>query len=132
MRDRSSVLLPHFTLCSILAWGGLIVSETLAQVALKAAGDRLGSMDFGVGWVMSAITDPWTVAGVIGYVGAFASWMTVLNRIPLSLGFPLTSVIYVTVTAASVLLFREEFGVLRWSGIMLIVVGVVIIGTEED
>ncbi|WP_414476167.1 DMT family transporter [Microvirga sp. M2] len=132
MRDRASVLQPHLTVSSILAWSGLVVSETLAQVALKAAGDHLGSMDFGIDWVMSAITNPWTLAGAVGYIGAFASWMIVLDRIPLSLGFPLTAVIYVTVTAASVLLFQEQFGLLRWSGIALIVVGVAIIGTEED
>jgi multidrug transporter EmrE-like cation transporter len=56
----------------------------------------------------------------------------ILDRLPLSLGFPLTSVCYVTVSAASVLIFREEIGLLRGLGIVLIVLGVVVIGSEEE
>lgn len=132
MNAGSGALRPSLTPTAVAAWAALVLFETLAQVALKAGGDALGDAPIDVDWLLSAAANPWVLAGVLGYVGSFVSWMVILDRIPLSLGFPLTSVCYVTVTAASVLLFHEEIGWLRGAGIALVVVGVMVIGTEEE
>ena len=121
------------TPAAVAAWTALVLFETLAQVALKAGGDKLGDAPLDTAWILSAATEPWVIAGVLGYLGSFISWMVILSfAIPLSLGFPLTSVCYVTVTAASVLFFHEEVHGLRGAGIALIIVGVIVIGTEEE
>lgn len=132
MSAETGSLRPSLTPTALAAWSALVLFETLAQVALKAGGDALGDAPLDGAWLLAAATDPWVLAGIFGYVGSFVSWMVILDRIPLSLGFPLTSVCYVTVTAASVLLFREDIGWLRGGGIALIVLGVIVIGTEED
>ena len=132
MSAGNGALRTSLTPAALAAWAFLILFETLAQVALKAGGDRLGDGAVDLAWLAAAAADPWVVAGVLGYVGSFVSWMVILDRLPLSLGFPLTSVCYVTVSAASVLIFREEIGWIRGLGIVLIVVGVVVIGSEEE
>jgi drug/metabolite transporter (DMT)-like permease len=132
MSAETGALRPSLTPAALAAWTALVLFETLAQVALKAGGDTLGDAPLDLSWVLSAATNPWVLAGILGYVGSFVSWMVILDRIPLSLGFPLTSVCYVTVTAASVLLFHEEIGWLRGGGIALIILGVIVIGTEEE
>lgn len=112
----------------------LVVFETLAQVALRAAGVEIAAAgpSTALEWASAAVASPWAWVGAAGYVGSFLAWMVLLSRMPLSLGFPLTAVVYVTVTAASVLLFEEAVGLLGWSGIVLIVVGVAILGGEGD
>ena len=114
------------------AWVGLVAFETLAQVALKVAGTALEAQTDWLAWLGVAIGSGWAWLGVLGYVGSFLAWMIILDRLPLSLGFPLTSVVYITVTAASVLVFHEEMGLLRMSGVALIILGVVVLGTERE
>ncbi len=66
----------------VLAWGALILFETLAQVALKVAGERLATLRFGGAWVLAALHEPSAYAAACGYVGAFLAWMTILDRMP--------------------------------------------------
>lgn len=114
------------------AWTLLVAFETLAQIALKAAGETLAAAPDLPHWFAAAAGSGWAWLGVLGYLGSFAAWMAILDKLPLSLGFPLTSVVYVTVTACSALVFREEIGALRWAGIGLIIVGVIVLGTEDE
>ncbi len=122
---------PPGRVAALAGWCALILAETLSQVALKAAGDRLDGLPLGGAWLLHAAGEPLVWLGVIGYCGSFAAWMTILDRIPLSRGFPLTAIVYLAVTAASVLLFHEGVGPLRAAGIALIVLGVAVVGTEE-
>ena len=119
------------TILAGVAWTFLVLCETLAQVALKAAGSAMEGVP-PEAWLWAAATNGWAWIGVIGYLGSFAAWMTILDRMPLSLGFPLTSIVYVSVTAASAVLFGEHVGALRWAGVAIIIAGIVLLGTEDD
>jgi drug/metabolite transporter (DMT)-like permease len=113
---------------AIFAWLLLLGFETLAQVALKAGGQTLAEVPFGMMWLLTAATSPWVLAGIAGYIGGFAAWMVILDRVPLSLGFPLTAVVMLAVTAASHYLFGENLTLWRMLGILSIVAGVVVMG----
>jgi drug/metabolite transporter (DMT)-like permease len=116
---------------TVAAWVLLLAFETLAQVALKAGGEGLSDMPFGAAWLGAAIGNPWVLLGALGYFGSFLAWMVILDRLPLSLGFPLTAVALLTVAAASFLVFGETLTLWRIAGIGLIVAGVVIMGRGE-
>jgi drug/metabolite transporter (DMT)-like permease len=116
---------------AIIAWFGLLVFETLAQVALKAGGNALAQRPFGVTWLEAALINPWVLAGILGYLGSFAAWMVLLNRLPLSFGFPLTAVVMLSVVLASCLLFGETITLGRMIGIGLIIAGVMLTGRGD-
>jgi drug/metabolite transporter (DMT)-like permease len=116
---------------AIIAWFGLLVFETLAQVALKVAGNALAQHPFGVTWLEAALSNPWVLAGILGYLGSFAAWMVLLNRLPLSLGFPLTSIVMLSVVLASCLFFGETITPGRMIGIGLIIAGVTLTGRGD-
>jgi len=116
---------------AVAAWIVLLASETLAQIALKAGGQSLSRTPFGTGWLATAATTPWVLVGVMGYIGGFLSWMFILDRIPLSLGFPLTAIVMLMVALASCLVFGETLTVWRLSGIGLIIAGVLMVGGGE-
>lgn len=114
-----------------LAWGALILFETLAQVALKEAGESLATLGFGGAWVLAALHEPSAYAAACGYVGAFLAWMTILDRMPLSRGFPMSSLVTLAIIAASVLVFGETLDGWRLAGIALILAGLALMGNEE-
>jgi multidrug transporter EmrE-like cation transporter len=115
---------------AVAAWLCLVVFETLAQVALKAGGNALADRPFDIDWLAAAATNGWIALGIIGYLGSFVAWMAILDRLPLSLGFPLTAIVYVTVAAASIVVFGEVVDYSRLAGIGLIVAGIVLLGRE--
>ena len=114
-----------------VAWMALLGFEALAQIGLKAGGERLADQPFGLHWLLQALSEPWVLAGIIGYLGAFAAWMAILDRVSLSFAFPLTAVIMIVVAAASYFIFGETISWLRGFGIALIIAGVVMIGRSD-
>lgn len=123
---------PPPRLLPALSWGALILFETVAHVALRAAGLEISARGPATAWQWAgvAVGNPLAWVGAAGYLGAFFAWMVLLARMPLSSGYPLTAVVYVTVTAASFFVFDEGVGLLGWLGIGLIVGGITILGVE--
>ncbi|TDP46397.1 EamA family transporter [Zavarzinia compransoris] len=115
----------------VFAWLFLLAFETLAQIALKAGGNALTDQPFGGDWLLAAVTSPWVIAGMAGYIGSFCAWMIILDRTPLSFGFPLTAVVMLCVTLAAYVVFGEVLTGWRTAGIALIILGVIVMGGEE-
>ena len=118
-------------LSRVLAWGALILFETAAQAALKAGGDQLTGLPLGRAFVAAAVVEPWVWVGALGYLGSFVAWMVILDRMPLSRGFPMSSLVAVAVVAASVLLFGEVLDTWRVVGLTLILSGLALMRNDE-
>jgi len=116
----------------VAAWTGLLASETVAQLTLKAGGAALAGEPFGVGWLLHAVSSPWVLAGIAGYIGSFAAWMIILDRMALSLAFPLTAMVILVVTLASYLAFGEVLTFWRASGIAVILAGILLLGDDAS
>ncbi|HEC24104.1 MAG TPA: multidrug resistance protein, partial [Chloroflexi bacterium] len=67
------------------------------------------------------------VAGLV-YVFGFALWLVVLSRLELSIAYPVLALTYILVPLASHLFFGEAIPPLRWLGMLVIMIGVVIVG----
>ena len=74
--------------------------------------------------------DFWT--GVIIYMFNFFLWMFVLSRIDLSLAFPISSASYIFVAILSMLFLNEKISLLRWGGIVMIVVGIYLMSKSAN
>ncbi len=64
------------------------------------------------------------LAGAGLYVLNFFLWITVLSRVDLSVAFPTGSTSYVIVALLSMFFLGEQISPYRWSGILLIIVGI--------
>lgn len=115
----------------LFAWGGLVAFETLAQAAMKAGGEALAGLPFGRIFLLTAIREPLVLVGAAGYLLSFAAWMVILEKVPLSRGFPMSSVVALAIVAVSVLGFGEVLDGWRLSGIALIVGGLFLMGDED-
>ncbi len=54
-------------------------------------------------------------------------WLAVLSRFEISLVYPMVSLAYGVVAIASLILFKENVTMIRWVGIGVIILGVVLI-----
>ena len=112
-------IIPYAILQSILLVGG--------QVFLKLALTRLPSFAWTREFWLSLLTN-WQFA-VCGLLFAAASllWMYIVKVFPFSSAYPMVSLSYVFGMVAAMLVFHEEVSVIKWVGVMLIVLGCMLI-----
>jgi uncharacterized membrane protein len=87
----------------------------------EAPAERLGGM------VRRAASNPWLLWGVALQASFFFMYLTLLSRAEVSQVLPLTSVDYIVVALLAQLLLAEAVTATRWTGIVLIVVGVFLV-----
>jgi len=115
-----------------VAWSALLFFETLCQVSLKLAGRSTGAFDFSAGAFLRALETPWLWVAIGCYVGAFLVWLTILRRTTLSAAFATSAIVFVAVMFASWLVFREHIGLVQALGATIIVVGILLLGADEE
>lgn len=112
-----------------------IVFSASAQPLLKKGADR-------VHLVMEAahapdwhspfyfLLDLWAWLGIVAIIASLLSWLHALKTVPLNIAFNLAGIIHVLVPLASWMFLGEFISPLRWSGILLVTLGVVITAKE--
>lgn len=104
------------------------VLDTAGQVLMKKGAAAVGPS----AGVLSAmgftpLASGWTWLGIAAYLISLTSWLYVLRTIPLSVAFPLISVIFLLVPLSAELFLHERITAHRWVGIGLVLLGVVAI-----
>ena len=95
---------------------------------------RKGMMGFGTFPVSQMLIkiipmflNPWVFIGFACFGFSSRFWLVVLSRMELSLVYPMVSVAYVLVALASLIFFKENVTLIRWAGIVVIMVGVFLV-----
>jgi multidrug transporter EmrE-like cation transporter len=115
---------PASRLSLALLWGGLVLSDSAAQLLFKSAAVRLAEPSATLAWV-AMVAQSWRVwAAVACLVLTFGLWMLVLRRARLSTAFPVTALTFVGVVGGSWWFFGETIAPVQYAGIALIVAGV--------
>jgi drug/metabolite transporter (DMT)-like permease len=102
------------------------------QVAAKQTAEAMSGTPFGLHWVLTALTLPWTQALIAFEIVGLLAWMVVLSEIKLSEAFPLSALSYVLVILASWTLFGEPASFLQVCGGAAILGGVWLIGQPAE
>ena len=108
-------IIPFAVIQSILLCGG--------QVFLKFALNRMPPFEWTKAFWMSMLTD-WQFAAC-GACFALASllWMWIVKVFPFSMAYPMVSLSYVFGMLAAIVFFHEEVSMMKWAGVILIVLG---------
>ncbi|MDD2389019.1 MAG: EamA family transporter [Desulfobacterales bacterium] len=105
-----------------------VMLNAAAQLALKQGMRTIGYFDFRLascGRIFLAVaTSPYVLAGLACYVISVVVWLLVLSRVEVSYAYPLLSIGYIVVSVAGWLFFNESMGIIRWTGIIVICLGV--------
>jgi drug/metabolite transporter (DMT)-like permease len=102
------------------------------QLCLKAGMDQVETLASGsVGTIVQTafrvLTTPLVFLGLTFYVMGAAFWLMVLSKLDLSLAYPMLALTYVLIPLASQFVLGEQVPALRWLGVGVIFVGVVIV-----
>ncbi len=115
----------------ISLWVLFLTLATLTQLAFKWGGTELEGLEFGAAWFEVMLSTPAVGLAIAGYIIMFVVWLLILQRTDLNRAFSMTGLIYVTVPAFAWMIFGEQIGWLRATGIALIIAGVSLMGRHE-
>jgi len=105
-----------------------VMLNAAAQLALKQGMRDIGYFEFRLensGRILLAVAaSPYILGGLACYIISVAVWLLVLSRVEVSYAYPLLSIGYIVTAFAGWLFFDESIGVTRWTGIIVICLGV--------
>jgi multidrug transporter EmrE-like cation transporter len=109
-----------------------VLIGVLGQIFLKKGMSEVGQFNVSSVQVIlpqfiKAFTNLWVLSGFAFYFLSSLFWMMVLSRVDLSVAYPLLSLGYVFILIASGLFFKEPVSLIRWTGVLVIMSGVVLI-----
>lgn len=110
----------------------LVIFDTLAQLNLKLAADHAIPLEFSTTWLLRVFGKPWVYGALIGYMGAFFTWMTLLKRAPVGPAFAASHLEIVSVTILSVWLFDERISLHQIVGALAIISGILCLAFTES
>jgi drug/metabolite transporter (DMT)-like permease len=105
----------------------------IAVAVFAASGDvclARGMRDFGavslanMGGLLTALLNPWIVAGILLLICFFSSYLTALSWADLTYVLPATAISYVMMALLAQQVLHEHVSTRRWLGIALITLGV--------
>ncbi len=110
--------------------------ETFAQfcfkkTALPQGGFEIKALNDVFHFIASVIPSPFLWLGLYSVLLIFTIWSTVLSRIDLSVAVPVCSFSYITVPLVSLVFFHEKISQLRWIGIFIILLGVILVSISS-
>lgn len=106
--------------------------DTLAQISFKYAGDNALPLAANLAWFLRVFGAPWIYGAMIGYLGSFFVWMALLKHAPIGPAFAASHLEVVSVLVLSAWLFGERLTLMRITGAVLIVAGIICLGIAED
>ncbi len=115
----------------ILGFGALMLFDTLTQVSFKLASTHAGEFVLSTTWLYEVFFNYWIYGAVVGYIGSFITWMTLLKHAPVGPAFAASHLEVVSVLAISVLYFHERLTVMQVLGGALIVAGILCLSKSE-
>ena len=114
----------------LLIWIVFLALDTLAQIIFKLGGAKLENIVDFTSFISIAMTSPMVWLAIICYIGMFFLWMLILQKMDVSQAFPLTGLTYITVPLSAYFLLNETVDWTRGIGIGIILIGVVLLGSE--
>jgi drug/metabolite transporter (DMT)-like permease len=114
----------------VIGFLALIAFDTAAQVCFKLIATAAAPLGADAAWVLRALETPWTYVAIAAYLGAFVTWMMLLERAPVGPAFAASHLEVVSVLFLSVILFGESVGITQIVGCIAIVLGVLCLAAD--
>lgn len=130
MRNESRLRIK--TLVMVLA---MVVCANAGDLMLKRGMSEIGAVELNATSLMHAfrltVTNPTIWIGIIFLLGFMISYMTVLSWADYSYVMPAGAFGYAFLTLLAVLVLHEKVSPVRWLGVVLICVGVLLVGQTK-
>lgn len=114
----------------ILIVMALVVLGACGTVLLKVGADKVVYSDGLASMLGTALRNPALVVGMIMQLIPLVAWVVLLKYMPLTKLQPMIAMTYVITPLLAVVFLGEHVGLLRGSGIALIVIGVLLVSAS--
>jgi len=115
----------------LIGFALLMAFDTLTQISFKLAGNHALPVEANLAWLLRLFGEPWVYGAVLGYLGAFFTWMSLLKHAPIGPAFAASHLEVISVMALSVWLFHEPLTATKLLGAAAILAGIVCLGLAE-
>ena len=109
----------------------LLSFDTLSQIGMKIAGDRIASSTSELIWIRRVIREPLIYGVLICYLGAFFTYTTLLRYAPVGPSYAAAHGHIVAVMAISLLFMGETFTLVQAAGAAAIISGIAVLAITE-
>lgn len=106
----------------------VVLTNVLGNFALTWGMKRVGDPGVSPLQYIKDIFNPWVTLGIVLLILWMLSRMTLLSWADLSYVLPITSAGYIIQAFIGKFFFNEQISAARWSGTLLIVFGIVLVG----
>ena len=110
----------------------LMSFDTLAQISFKFASIHAMPLTYDMAWLIRILSHYWIYGAIIGYIGAFFTWMTLLKHAPVGPAFAASHLELISVTLLSIWLFNEPLTFAKVLGATLILIGELFLAKDES
>ena len=115
----------------IVGFGALMLFDTLTQVSLKLVTTHTGEFAMTPEWFRHIADSAWILGAILGYLGAFGTWMTLLKHAPIGPAFAAAHLEVIPVLAISAAVFGEQLTRAQLAGAACIILGVVCLSLSK-
>ena len=115
----------------LIGFALLLLFDTIGQSSFKLTAIHAQPLQANIEWIARVFAKPWVYIAILGYIGAFFTWMTLLKRAPVGPAFAASHLEVVTVMLVSAFLFHEHITVIRIIGAIFIVAGIIFLAFAE-
>ncbi len=113
----------------LISWTVIAVSSAhlLLKKGLASIGHLPSTSGEFIPFFLNVFTNVYCIFAVLLVLLAVPAWTLAIARAQLSFVYPFAALSYVIVALFSLLLFKEDVGILRWLGIIVICAGVFLV-----
>lgn len=108
----------------ILGFMLLTALDTMAQICFKLASTHALPLAANWAWVQRVLSHIWLYGAILGYIGSFFTWTTLLKRVAVGPAFAASHLQIISVMVVSWWLFNEPVSPAKIAGSILILSGI--------
>ncbi|MWN06296.1 Multidrug transporter EmrE [Gilliamella bombicola] len=110
----------------------LLFFDTFGQTSFKLTALSALPFEASFDWLVRIFTYGWAYLVMLGYTGAFITWMVLLKKAPVGPAFAASHLQVVTVMLVSVIVFNEQITITRLLGALCIIIGIIFLALAEQ
>ena len=115
----------------IFGFAALILFDTITQISFKFATIHAGEFSLQLSWLHHVLLSLPIYGAVLGYLGSFITWMTLLKHAPIGPAFAASHLEIITVLLISFVVFGERLNAAQLLGAASIVLGVICLSLSK-
>ena len=110
----------------------LLFFDTFGQTSFKLTALSALPFEMNIDWLIRVFSHYWAYLVMLGYSGAFITWMVLLKKAPVGPAFAASHLQVVTVMLVSIVAFNEQITTTRLLGALCIIIGIVFLALAEQ